>query len=179
MIVTSDNTATILMIDALGGTGALNQRFSGPWGLEATVLRNPLPDLDGTILQHPRPGVIDGPGRPRGGLLSSRSRDTLPVPHVQPIMQRHGQSPRLILPLGITIDDFFTLANKTGNLDEVPGGMLPLVDVPNGQDGYVVLGFWGSNGLNNDGRAERTDSPALPKPAMPEFRSNPLLRWEV
>ena len=29
MIVTSDNTATNMMIDALGGMEALNQRFSG------------------------------------------------------------------------------------------------------------------------------------------------------
>ncbi|WP_309730724.1 serine hydrolase, partial [Chamaesiphon sp. OTE_75_metabat_556] len=46
MIVISDNTATNLLIRRLGGAAALNQRFRN-WGLQATTINRPLPDLDG------------------------------------------------------------------------------------------------------------------------------------
>jgi beta-lactamase class A len=45
-IAISDNTATNLLIRRLGGAAALNQRFRN-WGLQATTLNRPLPDLDG------------------------------------------------------------------------------------------------------------------------------------
>ena len=47
MIVNSDNTATNMMIDLLGGPEVLNERFKR-YGLQKTQLNNPLPDLDGT-----------------------------------------------------------------------------------------------------------------------------------
>jgi beta-lactamase class A len=47
MIAISDNTATNVLIERLGGASALNQRFL-EWGLQSTVIRNPLPDLEGT-----------------------------------------------------------------------------------------------------------------------------------
>jgi beta-lactamase class A len=47
MIVYSDNTATNMIIKRLGGAESLNQRFKS-WGLNATVIRNYLPDLEGT-----------------------------------------------------------------------------------------------------------------------------------
>ena len=86
MIVTSDNTATNMMIDALGGMEALNQRFQA-WGLEATVLRQSSPRFRRhQYYQHPRPGVIDGPGRPGGAAVFPVSRS-----HVQH-HAAHGQS---------------------------------------------------------------------------------------
>ncbi|NEO78303.1 serine hydrolase, partial [Moorena sp. SIO4G3] len=53
MITISDNTATNMLIERLGGIEVLNQRFRS-WGLKKTVLRNPLPDLPGTNTTSPR-----------------------------------------------------------------------------------------------------------------------------
>jgi beta-lactamase class A len=47
MMKISDNTATNLLIDRLGGKAALNQRFR-QWGLKSTTINQPLPDLTGT-----------------------------------------------------------------------------------------------------------------------------------
>ena len=47
MITISDNTATNMLIERLGGAEALNQRFR-EWGLTQTAIRNVLPDLEGT-----------------------------------------------------------------------------------------------------------------------------------
>jgi beta-lactamase class A len=47
MIRVSDNSATNLLIQQLGGKEALNARFRAK-GLNATVVNNWLPDLDGT-----------------------------------------------------------------------------------------------------------------------------------
>jgi beta-lactamase class A len=45
-IAISDNTATNLLIRRLGGAEVLNQRFRN-WGLQATTINRPLPDLEG------------------------------------------------------------------------------------------------------------------------------------
>lgn len=47
MITISDNTATNMIIDRLGGAAKLNQRFRS-WGLKDTVIRRLLADLRGT-----------------------------------------------------------------------------------------------------------------------------------
>ncbi len=47
MIIISDNTATNMLIERLGGISELNQRFMA-MGLTNTQLSNPLPDLTGT-----------------------------------------------------------------------------------------------------------------------------------
>jgi beta-lactamase class A len=47
MITISDNTATNMIIDRLGGATKLNQRFRS-WGLKDTVIRHLLADLRGT-----------------------------------------------------------------------------------------------------------------------------------
>ncbi|MFN6567401.1 serine hydrolase [Dendronalium sp. ChiSLP03b] len=47
MITISDNTATNMIIDRLGGKAKLNQRFRN-WGLQNTVIRNLLGDFKGT-----------------------------------------------------------------------------------------------------------------------------------
>eukprot|EP00899_Mesostigma_viride_P014991 jgi/Mesvir1/23493/Mv22336-RA.1 len=74
MIVVSDNTATNLLVDRVGGMGVVNERF-GSWGLEDTVLRAPLPDLDGRNTTSARDlsyllALLDS-----GHLLSLPSRD--------------------------------------------------------------------------------------------------------
>ncbi|MBW4612387.1 MAG: class A beta-lactamase-related serine hydrolase [Desmonostoc vinosum HA7617-LM4] len=47
MVTISDNTATNMIIDRLGGAAKLNQRFRS-WGLKDTVIRHLLADLKGT-----------------------------------------------------------------------------------------------------------------------------------
>ncbi|MEH2417957.1 serine hydrolase [Nostoc sp.] len=47
MVTISDNTATNMIIDRLGGAAKLNQRFR-TWGLKDTVIRHLLADLRGT-----------------------------------------------------------------------------------------------------------------------------------
>jgi beta-lactamase class A len=139
MITTSDNTATNMMIDALGGIEALNQRFQA-WGLESTVLRNPLPDLDGTNTTSTRDlgllmALVD-----QGGLITPRSRDRL-----MGIMQRTVN--RSLIPYGISDDSL--LANKTGDIESLLGDVA-LVDVPNGKR-YVIATL--VERPENDGRA--------------------------
>lgn len=139
MITTSDNTATNMIVDALGGIEALNQRFQA-WGLESTVLRNPLPDLDGTNTTSTRDlgllmALVD-----QGGLLTPRSRDRL-----MGIMQRTVN--RSLIPYGISDDSL--LANKTGDIESLLGDVA-LVDVPNGKR-YVIATL--IERPENDGRA--------------------------
>ena len=76
MITISDNTATNMLIERLGGMETLNKRFLA-MGLTQTKLRNPLPDLTGTNTTSAEDLgnlllKID-----RGELLSLRSRDRL------------------------------------------------------------------------------------------------------
>ena len=47
MMTISDNTATNMIIDRLGGITQLNQKFRS-WGLQNTVMRNRLGDFNGT-----------------------------------------------------------------------------------------------------------------------------------
>lgn len=74
MIVVSDNTATNMIIERLGGAEALNDRFQS-WGLTSTVIRNPLPDLEGTNTTSPKDLVQVMAMVNQGDLLSMRSRD--------------------------------------------------------------------------------------------------------
>ena len=76
MIVISDNTATNMFIKRLGGADALNQRFL-QWGLTATVINNPLPDLTGTNTTSPEDLGNLLIAIEKGKLISLRSRDRL------------------------------------------------------------------------------------------------------
>ncbi|NMF82165.1 serine hydrolase [Nodosilinea sp. P-1105] len=139
MIVTSDNTATNMMIDALGGQDALNQLFDS-WGLEATVLRNPLPDLEGTNTTSTKDLALITALIDQGGLLTPRSRDRL-----FSIMQRTVN--RSLIPFGI--NDGSLMANKTGDIGGLLGDVA-LVDVPNGKRYALSLLV---QRPDNDGRA--------------------------
>jgi len=123
MIVNSDNTATNLMIELLGGIESLNQQFR-EWGLESTVLRNLLPDLDGTNTTSSADLVRVMALVDQGELLSMRSRDRL-----FSIMQRTLN--RTLIPDGLA--DTTALAyNKTGDIGTSLGDVA-LVDVVNGK----------------------------------------------
>jgi beta-lactamase class A len=140
MIVNSDNTATNMIIALLGGTEALNRQFQ-EWGLADTVLRNRLPDLEGTNTTSTADLVRIMTLVDRGELLSRRSRD-----HLLSIMQRTYN--RTLIPDGL--GDSSALAyNKTGDIGPSLGD-LALVDVANGK--RYVLGVLVAR-PHNDGRA--------------------------
>jgi beta-lactamase class A len=88
MMTISDNTATNLLIDRLGGKAILNQRFR-TWGLKVTTINQPLPDLAGTntttakelarsILAVQRGKIVSDPSRLQIlGMMSRTHRNTM------------------------------------------------------------------------------------------------------
>lgn len=118
----SDNTATNMLIERLGGAAALNQRFAS-WGLSNTAIANPLPDLEGTNTTSPQDlvqvmGLVEG-----GQVLSLRSRDRL-----FKIMQ--GTVNNSLLPQGL--GSGAAIAHKTGDIGTAISDA-GLVDMPNGK----------------------------------------------
>ena len=139
MIIHSDNTATNLLIEALGGAEALNQQFT-TWGLESTVLRNPLPDLEGTNTTSTRDLALLMALLDQGDLLSRRSRERL-----FSTMQRTVN--RSLIAFSLT--DGSLVANKTGDLAMTLGDVA-LVDTPQGNRYALAVMV---QRPNNDGRA--------------------------
>ena len=122
MIIISDNTATNMLIRRLGGIEALNQRFR-EWGLQQTVLRNPLPDLEGTNTTSPKELSNLLARISEGDLISMKSRDRL-----LEIMQQTVNNSLLPASLG----EGATIAHKTGDIGSLTGDV-GLVDMPNGK----------------------------------------------
>ncbi len=139
MIIYSDNTATNMMIEALGGQETLNQQFA-TWGLEATVLRNSLPDLEGTNTISSRDLALLMVLVDQGNVLSRRSRERLVS-----IMQR-TENRSLI---AYNLRDGSLVANKTGDIASALGDVA-LVDTPNGNRYALSIMV---QRPNNDGRA--------------------------
>ncbi|MEQ9622954.1 serine hydrolase [Coleofasciculus chthonoplastes] len=127
MITISDNTATNMIIHRLGGIQALNQRFIS-WGLTATAINNPLPDLDGTNTTNARDMANLLYKVNQGGLLSLRSRDRL-----LDIMQRTVNNS--LIPQGL--GSGATVAHKTGDIGSVLGDV-GIVDMPTGKRYLIV-----------------------------------------
>jgi beta-lactamase class A len=138
MIRVSDNTATNLLIKRLGGRSALNTRFQA-MGLSGTVIRNWLPDLDGTNTTSAHDlartiALVD-----TGDKLSPRARDLF-----REVMGKSRTN--TLLPLGLLMglggdsadpdSDLLahgvTVLNKTGDIGiaYADGG---LIELPNGQ----------------------------------------------
>ena len=128
MMVGSDNTATNMIIDRLGGLEALNQRFQG-WGLKSTSLQAVLPDLEGTNLTTPKELAMVMAAVEKGELVSRRSRDL-----VFSIMQRTEND--TLLPKGL--EKNATIAHKTGNLGTLVADV-GLIDMPNGKRYILVV----------------------------------------
>ncbi len=128
MIVVSDNTATNMMIELLGGAEVLNQHFA-TWGLRATVLRNNLPDLEGTNTSSPKDLINIIAQVDRGNLVSIKSRDRI----LQIMRQTKNDS---LLPRGL--GEGAVIAHKTGNINTMlaDAGM---VDLPNGKRYLVAV----------------------------------------
>ncbi|MEY2978162.1 MAG: hypothetical protein RLZZ435_2301 [Cyanobacteriota bacterium] len=122
MIRISDNTATNMLIDRLGGIEALNKRFQ-QWGLQHTVLNEWLPDLEGTNISTPKDLVTLMSLVEQGNLVSLRSRDRLLAIMRTPVTDT-------LLPQGL--GEGATIAHKTGDIGTLVGDV-GLIDMPNGK----------------------------------------------
>ncbi|PZV10932.1 MAG: serine hydrolase [Pseudanabaena sp.] len=122
MIVISDNTATNMIIKRLGGFAVLNQRFKS-WGLNNIVVKNQLPDLEGTNTISTQDMVSLLAMLDKGKLIEPRSRDRF-----MDIMRRPVTN--TLLPKGIGEDA--RIIHKTGDIGSVVGDA-GIVDMPNGK----------------------------------------------
>ncbi|MEA5529574.1 serine hydrolase [Dolichospermum sp. UHCC 0684] len=141
MITISDNTATNMLVAKLGGQEALNGRFRS-WGLITTMIRNPLPDLEGTNTTSPRElgNLISMVNQ--GNMVSMRSRDL-----ILNIMSRTERDNLLPAGLGKGANAY----HKTGDI----GTMLAdagLIDVPTGKRYIAAIMV---KRPNNDPRAAK------------------------
>ena len=141
MITISDNTATNMLIAKLGGQEVLNGRFRS-WGLTTTMIRNPLPDLEGTNTTSPRElgNLISMVNQ--GNVVSMRSRDLM-----LNIMSRTERDNLLPAGLGKGANAY----HKTGDI----GTMLAdagLIDVPTGKRYIAAIMV---QRPNNDPRAAK------------------------
>jgi beta-lactamase class A len=122
MITISDNTATNMIIERLGGIAAVNQRFRS-WGLRDTVIRNWLADLRGTNTTSPRDLVQ---------VLALLEKDRLVSPENKEralgILRR--TITRTLLPAGLGAGA--TISHKTGDIGFLIGDA-GLVTTPSGK----------------------------------------------
>lgn len=126
MIVTSDNTATNMMIDLLGGPISLNERFAS-YGLEKTQLNAPLPDIEGANKTSAK-DLVHTMLLISSDRLSMRSRD-----RILNILNRTRN--KSLLADGMAQKEALTY-NKTGYIGKMLGDVA-LVDLSNGKR-YVV-----------------------------------------
>lgn len=160
MITISDNTATNMLIARLGGIDALNQRFRS-WGLTTTVIRNQLPDLQGTNTTSPKElgnlmAIVS-----QGNLVSIPSRDLM-----LDILRRTQRD--TLLPSGLGTGA--RVYHKTGDI----GTMLAdagLIVVPTGKR-YIASVM--VQRPENDPRAEKLIS-SISRAAYQEFSQNAVI----
>ncbi|MDB9516173.1 class A beta-lactamase-related serine hydrolase [Roseofilum reptotaenium CS-1145] len=122
MMTISDNTATNIIIERLGGMVQVNQSFSR-WGLQQTVLRDWLPDLDGKNTTSPRELAQVMAMIHQGDVVSLKSRDRM-----IDIMRQTETSVLLEQGLGAGA----TIAHKTGDIGKLLGDV-GLIDLPSGK----------------------------------------------
>jgi beta-lactamase class A len=122
MIVTSDNTATNMIIKRMGGIQKLNAKFRS-WGLQKTVMRRWLPDLRGTNTTTPRELVQLLAMLDQQKLLSASSQA-----QAIDILQRVRN--RTLLPVGLGRGA--TIAHKTGDIGFILGDA-GIIQMPNGK----------------------------------------------
>jgi beta-lactamase class A len=125
MMIVSDNTATNLLIDHLGGKARLNKQFT-QWGLTETKINNWLADFEGTNTTSPYDLVYLMGRLDRGEILSKDSRDWL-----NKVMKRTRI--RTLLPLGLPPGT--VIGHKTGDI----GGMVGDAGVVTTPDGGNYL----------------------------------------
>lgn len=122
MMTISDNTATNMIIDRLGGKAVLNERFRS-WGLQNTVIRNLLTDANGTNTTSPKDLVRLAAFIANNQLISNTS-------NLQVLeMMRHCRN-QSMLPSGLGAGA--VIAHKTGTLRFVLGDV-GIIQTPNGK----------------------------------------------
>lgn len=139
MIVNSDNTATNVMVDLLGGPARLNDIFV-EYGLQKTQLNNPLPDLAGTNTTSAK-DLVHTMLLISGDRLTLKSRDRI----LNILNRTYNKS---LLASGMVEKEALTY-NKTGDIESVLGDVA-LVDLANGKR-YVVAAL--VERPSNDNRA--------------------------
>ncbi|MCC5653112.1 serine hydrolase [Nostoc sp. XA013] len=122
MMTISDNTATNMVLDRLGGAARVNQRFRG-WGLQNTAIKNLLPDIPGKNTTSSKDLVRLAALVSNKRLLSTNSRN-----RVLGIMRRVKTN--TLLPAGI--GKGATIAHKTGTLRFIIGDA-GIIQMPNGK----------------------------------------------
>jgi beta-lactamase class A len=122
MMTISDNTATNMILDRLGGRNSVNPRFRS-WGLQNTVVRNKLPDIGGTNTTSSKDLVRLAALVSNKRLLSQTSNN-----QVLGIMRRVKTN--TLLPAGI--GKGATIAHKTGTLRFIIGDA-GIIQMPNGK----------------------------------------------
>lgn len=111
MIVVSDNTATNLIIDRVGGIDACNRDFAF-WGLKRTYINDWLPDLPGTNRTSPADLVSLLAMVDKGDLLTPASRERM-----LRIMER--TKIKTLLPQGLP--GGAKISHKTGDIGSLVG----------------------------------------------------------
>ncbi|AFY49283.1 beta-lactamase class A [Nostoc sp. PCC 7524] len=122
MMIISDNTATNMIIDRLGGKNRLNERFRS-WGLQNTVIRNLLGDFKGTNTTSAKDLVRLAALISNEKLLGSSG-----YTQVMNIMSRCKN--RSLLPVGL--GKGAAIAHKTGTLGRVLGDA-GIIQTPSGK----------------------------------------------
>jgi beta-lactamase class A len=122
MMIISDNTATNMIIDRLGGKNRLNERFRS-WGLQNTVIRNLLGDFKGTNTTSAKDLVRLAALISNEKLLGSSG-----YTQVMNIMSRCKN--RSLLPVGL--GKGAAIAHKTGTLGRVLGDA-GIIETPSGK----------------------------------------------
>ncbi len=126
MIRTSDNTATNMILSAIGGTEEMNNALRN-WGFSKTYIKTWLPDLYGTNVTTPRDmaTILYNSDNPDFLSLENRSR-------IVEIMSKVKNTS--LLKQGIP--DSATLVHKTGDIGEMLGDV-GIVTLPNGRR-YII-----------------------------------------
>jgi len=122
MVTISDNTATNMIIDRLGGAKRLNQRFRS-WGLKDTVIRRLLADLKGT-------NTTSSQDMARVLALLVNNKLVSPQSRVQALDILYRTVTNTLLPAGLGKGAI--IANKTGDIGFLIGDA-GFITMPNGK----------------------------------------------
>jgi beta-lactamase class A len=128
MIIISDNTATNMLIDLLGGKEACNRQFD-EWGLTKTHINNLLGDFEGTNTTSPYDLVYLLARIDRGELISAQSKKWM-----YQTMQR--TKIRTLIPPGLGPGS--KIAHKTGDIASMVGDV-GIVTAANGQKYFISV----------------------------------------
>jgi beta-lactamase class A len=122
MMTISDNTATNLLIDRLGGKAVLNHRFR-TWGLKVTTINQPLPDLEGTNTTTAKELARSIQAIQRGNIVSAPAR-------AQMLNMMSHTARNTMLPKGLGAGA--KIAHKTGDIGSLVADV-GSIELPSGK----------------------------------------------